>query len=382
MKDEQWERQLRELLANDHEPDEQLNKQLIDRMRERKQMKPLRKKRWSAALLTASLLLILSVSAYAATQLYNAPQIAENAGDRLLAEAFASDDALRLEESVISGDYRFTLHGLVTGAGISDLSQGSEQDYPDRTYAIVSIAKADGSAMPNPKDIEPAEYQESFFVSPLIQGVKPWQANIVTMDGSYTEQVIDGVLYRIIDCDQIEMFADRGVVLAVSSGSPFYSNDAFHYDEATGVVEARTDYSGAAALFDLPLDPSKADPTQAEAYLNELLQPSAEQTGDDEASELPVVVETLRAQLHTDQPIEGIIPESVAEVTYDEKGNIRYSYDDYTAIIPLDELFEEGQTGYSLRYSVSGSDQGYTALLFHKDAQGVITGRIAKLGLE
>ncbi|WP_409345354.1 hypothetical protein [Paenibacillus sp. MBLB4367] len=32
-----------------------------------------------------------------------------------------------------------------------------------------------------------------------IKGRKPWQVNIVTMNGGYSEVVLDGIMYRLID---------------------------------------------------------------------------------------------------------------------------------------------------------------------------------------
>ncbi|HEX2926510.1 MAG TPA: hypothetical protein VHP38_09690 [Ruminiclostridium sp.] len=37
-------------------------------------------------------------------------------------------------------------------------------------------------------------------------------------------------MYRLIECDSIEMFADRGVYLCVST-STLYDNMAFNYDK-------------------------------------------------------------------------------------------------------------------------------------------------------
>ena len=79
----------------------------------------------------------------------------------------------------------------------------------------------------------------------------------------------DGVRYLLVACDNVEIFADRDVVLCVSTGSPFYNTEAFHYDEATGAITAEPDYAGVNLVFDLPLDAAKADPTAAQAFLDE-----------------------------------------------------------------------------------------------------------------
>ena len=126
------------------------------------------------------------------------------------------------------------------------------------------------------------EYNEpGFIVSPLIKGQKPWQVNIFTMNGGYSECIVDGVTYRIIECDNIEMFADRGVYLYVGTGG-FINNQTVSYNEETGEITLNTDNNEAGAIFDLPLDVKKADHEKAEKYLEELLNPFSESTTDDE----------------------------------------------------------------------------------------------------
>lgn len=169
-----------------------------------------------------------------------------------------------MNQTVASGGYTFSFLGIASGENLSGF-QSDSQVNPKRTYAVLAIAKTDGTAMA-------ADGSESFFVSPLIKGQKPWQVNITTMNGGYTEFAEGGVLYRLIECDDIEMFADRGLYLCVST-SDFYDKNAFTYDEETGEITTNPDYSGACALFDLPLDPAKADRAKADAYLETLLEP-------------------------------------------------------------------------------------------------------------
>jgi hypothetical protein len=94
--------------------------------------------------------------------------------------------------------------------------------------------------------------------------------NIASMDGGYADNVSDGILYRIIECDNVEMFADRGLYLAVCTGGPFYNGDAFIRNERTGEIAANPNFDGASAVFDLPLDAKLADHAKAEQYLESL----------------------------------------------------------------------------------------------------------------
>lgn len=189
-------------------------------------------------------------------------------------------------------------------------------------------------------------------------------------------------MYRLIECDGVEMFADRGVYLAISSGSAFYNTDAFAFDESTGEITARTDYKGASLLFDLPLDKSKSDHAKAEAYLQELLkEPATDTAGDPIAptgsaeANLINQIEELKKKI----PDGTVIPESVKEVTYDKQGRIQYEFDDWSVTLSLEMLFTDGQTGYSDAVQFSGDDQTYKALQFSRDENGVITGRVIEL---
>jgi len=379
---ENWDRLLKQALASEEGPREKLNEELMNRYKERYRMKRGTRKRLSAGVLVAVLALALSATAYAATQLFSSKQVAEHLGERALAEAFGSSDAIEIGKTVVSGGYEVTLHGLVSGAGLREFDASGVSS--DRTYAVVSVARQDGAPMPNTSD--PEYGKDPFFVSPLIKGLKPWQVNIVTMNGGYAETVVDGVAYRLIECDGVEMFADRGVYLAVSSGGSFFSKEAFAYDEQTGEIAPNGDYPGAAVLFDLPLDKAKADPAKADAYLRELLkEPSAEKTSEmgAEASispgspeeELVQEIERLRSKIPNGKVLEG----SVLEVDYDDKGNVVYDYDGWRIEVPLEQLISEGHTGDWEVAGFSGDDNGYRALQFSRDERGVVKGRILLL---
>lgn len=75
-------------------------------------------------------------------------------------------------------------------------------------------------------------------------------------------------MYELIECDSLEKFAGRGVQIGVVD-SFAEENQAFAMDES-GKYQKKTDYEGTNFLFDLPLDPAKADEQAAEQYLKEL----------------------------------------------------------------------------------------------------------------
>jgi len=383
---------LKQGLASTVEPEEELNQSIINQFKERNPMNRVTRKRISAGILVAVVMLVMSVSAYGATQLFSSKQVAEHLGEQILAQAFESSDAIEINQTVASGDYNFTLHGIVSGAGLKGLNSAEQQINPARSYAVVSIAKEDGSPMPSTSD---SEYgKEPFFVSPLVKGLKPWQVNILTMNGGYSETVVDGIMYRLIECDDVEMFADRGVYLAIIGGETFYNKDAFTYNEATGEVSLNQAYTGTSLLFDLPLDQAKADPAKAAAYLQDLLKEPASNNGDRSANgsradandtgetadaaaekELANKAEELKGKLADGT----VIPESVQKLTVDDQGYIHYKYDDWRIKILLSQLFAEGQTGFSDTTQFSGDGSSYKALQFFRDEQGVITGRVVNL---
>ncbi len=260
---------LKQALSPTVEPSEDLNQKIINQLKESNIMKPVYKKRISVALIATVLTLAMSITAFAALHLLNSKQVAEHLGDQKLAHAFDSKNAIKINESIVSGGYNFNLLGIVSGKGLSDFESYAEDIIrPDRTYAVVSIAKQDGSKMPNTQDEEYGKVP--FFISSLIKGQKPWLVNIASMNGGYSEFVIDGVMYRLIECDDVEMFADRGLYLCISTSS-FYDVNAFNYNEETGEITPNADYNGANALFNLPLDVTKVDHGKAEKYLQELL---------------------------------------------------------------------------------------------------------------
>jgi len=185
-------------------------------------------------------------------------EAAREMDDSKLEQAF-EEQGTDVLQTVTDGSYKVTYLGHVTGETISDRTNSAWELNPDRLYVAVAVERTDGA---------PMGFEDNIFVTPLIQGLAPWKYNIVTMNGSFIERIIDGILYRIIECDNIEIFADRKLYLAVSN-TPFFSSEAFSLDEVTGEISANEDFEGTNVLFDLVLDPSKADPAKAREYLEE-----------------------------------------------------------------------------------------------------------------
>lgn len=365
-KSERFDQLLKQALSPTVEPSEALNMKIKNQLRERDKMRPVFKKKLSVALMTAIITLLMSITAFAAWRLLNPKQVVERFGDQKLADAFEDEGAIQINKSVVSGGYNFTLLGIVSGKGLSDFKSSAQDINPDRTYAVVAIAKIDGTKMPDTKDEEYGKVP--FFVSPLIKGQKPWQFNIASMNGGYSECVIDGIMYRLIECDGVEMFADRGLYLGIST-SNFYDINAFNYNEKTGEITPNKGYKGANALFDLPLDVKKADHEKAEKYLEELMKPSVEDTAANKESAEDLEKEFAKGI---------VIPESIKEVTYDENGLAYYEYDGCKISENIDMLFAGQPMETSKIAAIQEKDNVRIAIRFSRDAKGVVTAMMVK----
>lgn len=223
-------------------------------------------------LLVAAIVCLLATTAFAAYGLMSARDVAKALGDTKLAEYFEKQGTAY--ETVADGDYKATVLGIVSGENLSSIKSSEWEVFSERTYAVVAVEKSDGSEM---------TYDDTILVTPLIQGLKPWQYNIFTMNGGYSADIIDGVLYRIIEFDSVEYFADREVYMAVVSES-FLNNKPYSFDEITGKIAQKEDYEGTNILIKLKLDKSKANPQKAEEYLKKLDEKAEddEYTGTDE----------------------------------------------------------------------------------------------------
>ncbi len=263
--DKKFDDALRHALTPGNEADFWLNQKIINLAEEQRTMTEGKKKRVSAAVMIAALALcVSSVSVYAAQKYLSSSDVAGNVQDRKLAEAFLSGQALIIDETQSYGDYRVTLLSIISGETLSEYPHYKNSSIAaDRTYAVVAIENANG--VPVPKPSEEGYGQLEFFVSPLIGDYNPAFYNIAGMSGNYTDMTEDGILYRLLECDNIEIFADHDLYLCVSEGT-FYNTEAYSYDKLTGKISRNEKYEGLNALFELPVDTSKANPEKAAEY--------------------------------------------------------------------------------------------------------------------
>ncbi len=273
---------LRQALSPNAEPPEELNNKILMRAKENENMK-LRKKR--IFLVTVAAVIACTATAVAAIKYLTPRELAKSFSDDSLATAFESGNAVVVNETQEYGGYKVTFLGVVSGNGLSDfVSEANGIKLEDRTYAVTAIENSDGTPMPGTSDDDYGKV--SFLVSPLIKGLNPIHFNAFTMNGGYSDIVKDGILYRLAECDNVEMFADRGAYLCVST-SMSYDINAYNYDEKTGDITRNKNYDGLNALFELPLDKSRADRDAADKYIKEInsMFEEGNNAGDDNASD-------------------------------------------------------------------------------------------------
>lgn len=364
-----FDRVLKHALAPKEEPDAWLNQNILYQAEEMEYMAEKRKNRIPAAVAAAALTLVIGSAAVVAAARYLTPgQIAQELNDQKLTDAFQGEGAVAVNETQEYAGFRITLLGAVSGRNISEYltedDKGQVED--DRFYAAVAIERVDGSPMPDTGD--DAYGEEAFYVSPYIRGLEPWNYSIMSMGGGYSEFVQGGIQYRLLDMENIDVFADRGLYIGVSSGT-FYDNDAYLFDESTGEITRNTAYDKVNALFELPLDPAKGDPAAAEAFLKSL---EEERNSDDKPMEMEekdleveAWMETFEKELGEGRIMDGAerieSTVQVCKVNADRTAN--YSYDlgedgGGGGVIFVDELFPENRPGSMAVAGCSYSETG------------------------
>ena len=270
------------LMARD-EPAPALNRQILEGWS--KEDRTMKRKHFYPKAAVAACVCVLatgSITAYAAYHFLNPAQIAEETHNVRLSNAFESDCSIEINETQISNGYRITLLGLVSGENLEAYVPGDKKSEIDRkkTYAAFAIERVDET------DIK----VDNLCISALVNGIPFSDMNNANMGGSLTWFVQDGVLYELYTCDNLEIFADRGVYLGVVDMFG-RENAAFHMEEEDGAYRKVEDYEGTAALFQLPLDKTLADEAAVQQYLEELKKEEAENSKESESSEETVVSE-------------------------------------------------------------------------------------------
>lgn len=347
---------LQQALSPGEEPDARLNEKILQAAKETGTMRK-KVKRIPVGIVAAALaLLIGSLGVFAGWKYLSPDRVADEVfQDQLLSSAFQTENAVLVNETQECGDYKITLLGIVSGKGISEYAEldetGAIED--NKTYAVIAIENADGT--PRPEVSDEAYGQDDFYVSPYIKGMDMLEYNISTMGGGYTEAVVDGIQYRIMECDNVEIFAHRGLYIGVNEGIAPHLN-AFVIDEETGEITRNESYEGVSALFELPIPAFKGNEEAAKAYLESMNGP--EEAADSQSGE-ETALDRVRKKVAS-WTLEDFEANSKCvvkkELKPDQDGYISYSYElenmggsEATILaseILTNEVFEGEQTGF------------------------------------
>ncbi len=277
--EDKLEKMLKAALSADFLPEKSIDDEILERAKEKSIMSKTGNKKVKIAVIACAAAAVCTLTAAAAYRLLSPSEAALRVENATLSQAFEGENAVLSDETRIDGDYSVTFMGAVSGKNIeiSDNLYFLDGELLDeRTYAVVAISRTDGKPMGD----------EHLFVSPYIKGLDPLRYNIVTMKGGYRGFTENGVMYRIISCDNIEMFADRGLYIGVSDAKGvFFDRNAYNYNAETGEMTENPDFDGVNVLFDLPIDVSKADPDAAAKYLSDLEKGFGGGTDSEEPSE-------------------------------------------------------------------------------------------------
>lgn len=347
---------LKQALAPDDEPDFWLNQKILRQMREETSMRKKTYKKLSAVVLAVALILGSgSLTTFAMWKYLMPDEVAEIAQDKKLTEAFQSEEAVFVNETQSYGGYHVTFLGIISGKDLTDWISWDDSGtiHTDLSHIVVAIENADGTSMP---DIEEDAYGElEFLVTPLIEGYDPVTYNAFAFGGGYTDEVVDGVLYRIMECDNIEMFADHKLQLAVLD-STFYRANAYHYDEASGEIRRNDAYDGLNALFQLPIDEAKADREAAVAYMENLF--------TEDVSEADCEMSDMETEQYTEVEawIEQLTPENISEIAVLVEHTVqklRVDENGMLNVAPYEVEGRGGSGGCSISASLAFQDVGY-----------------------
>ncbi len=352
---------LKQALTPTDEPDFWLNQKILSMAKE---AVPMKKKKYKTAAVFVSAAIALgigSISIYAAHKFLQPEHVAEKMNDHKLKDALQSEDATIINETQSYGGYDVTLLSIVSGKDLTEFAVTAEDGvHDDRTYAVIAIANSDQTPISNG--------EHSFFTSLLIQGLNPNRYNAYTFDGVCFDIEEDGILYRIADCDNVEIFADREIYMCVSDGTG-YNADAYAYDETAGTIFRNETYNGLNALFRLPFDASKADPKAAAEYIRKIDGNNAN-ASEEERSEEDIKISEFLEKLTPENMSDYIKPiESTTKALMpDENGLLNYEYNleadgrGYgSGSMSVDSLFPDGKTGVCI--SGSSSEGTFDTLL-------------------
>lgn len=171
----------------------------------------------------AAICLVLSGTAYAIASFDDLAEIAAGADFGKVAELFQQGEGVRIDETQQVGDFDITLLGLASGEALMPLTEGADKE---RTYAVLSLARSDGSPIDD-------EY--------LRQSAERFRENGEVLEGESTvidtsrfpkdEDFfsVDQFVYELLDFTPLAIGEDGAIAGRAETGVADYVEDGVAY---------------------------------------------------------------------------------------------------------------------------------------------------------
>lgn len=238
-------------------------------------------KKFHITLIAAAVIFALSCTAFAAYRFLTPYEVATEFKNHKLAEALENMEERFNLEPQVSGDYVFEILGIASGKGLSQLTDVDE----DKSYVVGMVKRTDGGKR---------AISGGVMLTPLISGYEPWNVNAFTLGGGRSEFISEDDLvdYFIFECDNIEVFADHTIYMAIYEMSDEFSmapdNKIFTYNQ-DGTISFNEGFTKAHALFEIPIDKSKANPEAAKRLMQWNDDPDTGEAADENADETVII---------------------------------------------------------------------------------------------
>lgn len=311
-------------------------------------------------------LFVGSGTLYAASRWLSAPDALEKMGEKTLAEKFAKKDSEVLVQ--VDDKYRVIYMGEVSG---KLLLENEVKAVEDKTYFVVAVERTDKQKI---------SLEEKIVISPFVKGYAPWVLNIYNMRGTEEAQIIDGVLYHIIESENMDMFAEQGVYLGVMDGAP--NSEKYSFDEKTGEIKSVHEYKGLNLLFELSMDKTKANQEKAEECLRNAGVLEEEKTSSDGEQSFEEKYEN-QSFFFTKDEIETVLADCVVveesrkeSEEVKQKNGIFYSYEwkDYHGIVSKKMLQTYSEDGRMARVAINFEAEKTEGVILFENVDGKVMG--------
>ena len=139
-------------LSLDVEPEEELNRSILEAWKENISMKKNKKRKAVIAVATVCMVLATG-SVLAAAKYLKMTEVAEKSGIETIKHSFSGEDVIEINETKEAGEYRFTLLGIASGEIWVQSSISQQITDLQGMYAVVAIERLDGTPMPAVSDL-------------------------------------------------------------------------------------------------------------------------------------------------------------------------------------------------------------------------------------